>query len=179
MWDQEIYLKTLNFASFYHRNQLIPGTDNPYISHPVSVCMEIMSAFAFGNAKGNCNLAVQCALLHDIIEDTDGDYDIVESTFGSQVAKGVIALTKNSRFETKEEQMTDSLKRIKNQPCEIWMVKMADRITNLQKPPHYWTNNKKAFYLEEAKKIYDALFTADAFLAARLESKISNYNKYL
>lgn len=31
--------------------------------------------------------------------------------------------------------MKDSLKRIKKQPKEISMVKMADRITNLQIPP--------------------------------------------
>lgn len=179
MWNQDLYLKTLNFASYYHRNQLLPGSEKPYISHPVSVAMEIMSAFAFGQSEGNCNLALQCALLHDIIEDTDGDYETILSVFGEDVGKGVVALTKDNRLDTKEAKMADSLARIKKEPYEVWMVKMADRITNLQEPPNYWTKEKKIFYRREAEIIYSELFEADVFLAKRLKSKIIDYNQYI
>ena len=44
--------------------------------------------------------------------------------------------------------MLDSLKRIKKMSHEVWAVKMADRITNLQPPPKGWSAKKKEHYLE-------------------------------
>ena len=41
------------------------------------------------------DFAVQVALLHDIIEDTATTYDELAEHFGSKVADGVLALTKN------------------------------------------------------------------------------------
>jgi (p)ppGpp synthase/HD superfamily hydrolase len=78
------------------------------------------------------------ALLHNVIEGTRKTYNYVQSNFGLEVAEGVQALTKRTIFSTKEVRMKDSLSRIKNQPIEIWMVKIADRITNLQPPPAHW-----------------------------------------
>ena len=40
----------------------------------------------------NSDLAVQCALLHDTIEDTDVTYDGVLAEFGTDVADGVMSL---------------------------------------------------------------------------------------
>ena len=68
--------------------------------------------------------------------------------------------------------------RIKKQPKEIWMVKLADRITNLQPPPYYWTKNKIDQYLNEAIEIHEALKDANDVLSSRLLSKIEQYKKY-
>ena len=84
--------------------------------------MEIMASLSKGNKK-NGDLAVQCALLHDIIEDPRVPYEQIIAKFGIDVAEGVQALTKNINNEDKREQMKDSLIRIKKQPKEIWMVK--------------------------------------------------------
>lgn len=80
------------------------------------------------------------------LEDTDTTYPELVRTFGPAVADGVLALTKEDSvgtdltpYQRKERRMADSLERIKAQPKEIWMVKMADRITNLQPPPKQWT----------------------------------------
>jgi (p)ppGpp synthase/HD superfamily hydrolase len=58
------------------------------------------------------------------------------------------------------------------------MVKMADRITNLQPPPHYWTKEKINNYREEAQLILDELGKANEHLAKRLADKIQNYQQY-
>jgi len=58
------------------------------------------------------------------------------------------------------------------------MVKMADRITNLQPPPGYWSNEKRSMYLEEAKEIHAVLKDASPYLSARLSDKIKAYKKY-
>jgi (p)ppGpp synthase/HD superfamily hydrolase len=75
--------------------------------------------------------------------------------------------------------MPDSLQRIIQQPKEVWAVKMADRICNLYKPPHYWDNDKKLSYLKEAREIHAHLHTANVYLANRLLHKIEAYKKYL
>jgi (p)ppGpp synthase/HD superfamily hydrolase len=96
--------------------------------------------------------------------------------FGSNVADAVAALSKDEKIgaESKDKwqqkvlQMADSLKRIKAQPKEVWMVKLADRITNLQPPPHYWTVDKVQRYKQESIKIYETLKDGSPFFADRL-----------
>ena len=56
-------------------------------------------------------------------------------------------------FLPKDQQIIDSLSRIKKLPIEVWAVKLADRITNLQPPPSYWTTEKRKKYLDQAKLI--------------------------
>jgi (p)ppGpp synthase/HD superfamily hydrolase len=74
--------------------------------------------------------------------------------------------------------MPDSLRRILAQPPEIAAVKLADRITNLSAPPHYWTREKCAAYRVEAIAIADALGHASAALDARLRARIVAYAAY-
>ncbi|MCJ8271434.1 MAG: hypothetical protein MJK04_18805, partial [Psychrosphaera sp.] len=98
MWDQDQYIKAWNFASVAHNQQLVPGTDNPYINHIGLVAMEVMSACSrqtiVRSTSEQATLAVLCALLHDTIEDTTTTYDDLVEQFGLEVAKGVLALTK-------------------------------------------------------------------------------------
>ncbi len=118
-------------------------------------------------------------MLHDTIEDTLVTYEFLEEEFGSAVADGVLALSKNPRLPTKDEQIRDSLRRIKQQPKEVWMVKLADRIANLSYPPHHWNNNKILSYRDEAIVIHSELHTASSVLAQRLQKRIEIYPKYL
>jgi (p)ppGpp synthase/HD superfamily hydrolase len=173
MWSQDKFLKALAFAGHAHRNQKMPGSESSYLVHIAGVSMEIMAAAATG-APMDADLALACALLHDVIEDTGVKYEEVEQTFGRQVADGVQALSKNKELE-KELQLPDSLARIVEEPGEIGMVKLADRITNLQPPPSYWTAEKIRQYREEALLIHTSLKEKSPFLAARLMEKIEAY----
>ena len=184
-WSQDIYINAYRFAAEAHWNsenkQLVPGTDIPYLMHFSRVAMEVIAALE-KEAGLDGNLAVQCALLHDTIEDTDTTYDQLVEKFGVAVADGVQALSKNKSIgadlpkqQRKERQMADSLERVRQQPKEIWMVKMADRITNLQPPPSHWAQDKISRYRGEAGQIHQALKQGSQYLAARLEEKIDNY----
>jgi (p)ppGpp synthase/HD superfamily hydrolase len=90
-----------------------------------------------------------------------------------------MALSKNKSLETKREQILDSLMRIKQQPKEIWVVKMADRVANLGKPPHYWSNKKIEAYRNKAQIILEHLAKADEVMVKRLRGKIEDYREYL
>ena len=177
-WDQEKYLQAWNFAAIAHINQKMPGSQISYLRHLSSVAMEGMAAIAQDDNIENPNLLVQCAILHDTIEDTKVTFVDLEKEFGLSVAQGVQALTKDESLPTKEAQMRDSLARIQQQPPEIWMVKLGDRITNLQRPPHYWQPEKIKCYHQEAILILENLGDANDYLAQRLEQKIAAYQQY-
>lgn len=149
-----------------------------YINHIGSVVFEVSNGFKHENMP-NEELGILCAVLHDTIEDTEATYESIENQFGKQIAEGVLALTKNEALATKEEQMTDSLERIKKQPKEVWAVKLADRICNLYAPPFYWNTEKKEKYILEAQLIYEHLKDGNAYLAQRLWEKIERYKSFI
>lgn len=141
---QHLYQEAIKFATSKHleMDQKIPGTELPYVVHLSNVAMEIIIA-ASHTDHFNLGFAVQVALLHDTIEDTSTKFEELENKFGVDIAKAVSALTKNSDLP-KDKQMQDSLTRIKELQPEVWAVKLADRITNLQPPPLHWDNQKKS-----------------------------------
>jgi guanosine-3',5'-bis(diphosphate) 3'-pyrophosphohydrolase len=141
-----------------------------------NVAAEVARAM-FEEDMDDSDLVIQCALLHDVLEDTDTTQEQLEAEFGRKVLEGVLALTKNSNLD-KKDRMSDSLSRIKKQGREIACVKMADRITNLQKPPSKWSKEKIGSYLEEAIIIQEELSYASKYLSDRLKQKIEEYRGY-
>lgn len=175
-FSPDTYRRAIEFAAAAHAAQRVPGTDLPYVVHVAAVAAEVLAASAVD--PFDVGLASTCALLHDTLEDTSASEDEIVRLFGADVARGVRALSKDAKLP-KEKQMDDSLSRIKMEPREIWIVKLADRISNLAPPPHYWSREKRIAYREEAGKILEALGAASAPLAARLEAKIAAYGDYL
>lgn len=173
-WSQEKYIAALTYAASVHLGQKVPGSDLPYVVHVAMVAMEIIGALQVEDGIDG-DLAVQCALLHDVIEDAGKSYEDLDKNFGEKVAEGVLALTKSNMIKSKPEKMADSLARLKGQPHEIGMVKLADRIVNLQPPPAHWSTEKRSKYREEAIQIHEALKSFSSFLANRLVKKISEY----
>lgn len=178
MWNQDSYLKTLLFAGYAHRKQRVPSSEMSYVVHITNVAMEVANALIQGANEGlDGTFAIQCALLHDTIEDTEVTYEDLVAEFGAKVADGVLALTKNETLP-KEVQMADSLKRIVKQGKEVRMVKMADRINNLQKPPKHWDRVKMKRYQQEAQFILEQLGGVHIYIEARLQQKIDTYKQY-
>jgi (p)ppGpp synthase/HD superfamily hydrolase len=175
---QAIYQKTIKFAAKKHadQNQVIPGTNLPYVVHLSNVTMEIL--IASQETKGfNTAFAIQVALLHDILEDTETTFEELAEEFNEEIAQAVLALTKNSKL-LKGERMIDSLTQIKKLSKEVWAVKLADRITNLQVPPENWSIEKIKEYHKQALQILNALKSGNEYLEKRLSERIQNYLKY-
>lgn len=172
-WDPDLYQRTLLFAAEAHGEQKVPGTGHPYVVHVAMVCAEVLRAPGL-----DTDLALQCALLHDTLEDTEVGADAVLAAFGPEVLAGVQALTKRAGLP-KSEAMADSLERILKCPPEVAAVKLADRITNLQEPPAHWPSEKRQAYREEARKIHAALAARCPLLGERLAAAIEAYGGYL
>jgi (p)ppGpp synthase/HD superfamily hydrolase len=179
MFSQENYIEILNFAAIAHGEQKTPK-DLPYIAHITCVAMEVINACEKSSLdEEKANLAISCALLHDVIEDANITYDELYMKFGEKVANGVEALTKDKTLPSKQEQMKDSIERLLTQPYEVQMVKLADRITNLGIPPKHWDNDKIKKYQKEAGFILSCLGNSNIYLSKRLEEKIESYNNYI
>ena len=176
--DPESLHRAMRFAARAHKGQVMRGGRIPYMVHAALVAMEVMIALSGDEGKGaDAHLAVVCAILHDVMEDSGTGYENIALEFGTSVADGVLALTKNSVLATKDR-MADSISRIETQPREIWMVKLADRIVNLAPPPPDWRKEKIQQYGEEALMILERLGAASVSLSSRLREKIDEYAKY-
>jgi (p)ppGpp synthase/HD superfamily hydrolase len=114
MWDQEKYQKAIGFA---HRNQMVPGKEYTYVVHLSNVAAEIARVIMAEHLDDE-DLAIQCALLHDTLEDTEVRPEELESAFGKNALNGVLALTKNKGLDN-ANRMKDSLKRINNRAAEL------------------------------------------------------------
>lgn len=172
LYDVEYYKKHLEIALKAHNKQLTPN-NLPYSYHILSVTAELIAAIKEeGLSKKEANIAIACALLHDVLEDTKYKLDGLDK----EVVEGVKALSKDSSLP-KDKQMKDSLDRLKKQPLYIQMVKIADRITNLDKPPLHWSKDKIKKYAKEARLIKDKLKSPNMYLWNKLDKKIKEYEE--
>ena len=173
---QTIYQKTIAFAAEHHGQQKMPN-GLPYIVHLSNVAMEVFMAHK-QKSDFNLEIAIQLALLHDVLEDTALSLKALNAHFGNVVAEGVLALTKDSTLD-KKDQMDDSLNRILDLSREVAIVKLCDRITNLQRPPKKWDNAKIKKYHLQALKIAERLQGKNEYLDKRIQEKILSYNSYV
>lgn len=175
---QDAYDVAWQFAAKVHTGQKLPGSDLPYLTHVGWVVGEILISIQHETISDPI-LAIQCAILHDVLEDTSIGYQELSEKFGSIVADGVSALTKNIALP-KNKRMMDSLERILSQPEEVGMVKLADRISNLRTPPSFWDSQKITEYIEESKSIIAMLGKASMYLSERIKLKLRDYqNNFL
>lgn len=180
LFSVEEFKEHLAFALKAHGEQKTPH-GLPYSMHLLSVAGEVINAITCEPLSyDENNVAIACALLHDVNEDTTTVITKHSALAGNVevIAKGVAALTKDKTLPSKEAQMIDSLERLKERQNCVAMVKLADRITNLGVPPKHWDNEKKRKYRDEAKLILSELGYAHSYLANKLQVKIEAYEQY-
>jgi len=102
----------------------------PYILHPISVA-QIAS-----EEMGLDATSVICALLHDVVEDTEITLDEIERTFNKEVAKIVDGLTKISGvFDLNSSIQAENFRKLLltlNDDIRVILVKLADRLHNMR-----------------------------------------------
>ncbi len=128
-YDIEKITKAYNVAAQAHKEQMRESGE-PYIIHPLAV-VEILSQF---EPDSNTIIA---ALLHDVIEDTDYDYQFIKKEFGTEVAELVDGVTKLGKipFSSKEEQQVENLRKMffaMAKDIRVILIKLADRLHNVR-----------------------------------------------
>jgi len=102
----------------------------PYISHPMTVAGIVAEL-------GLDAPTVASALLHDAVEDTGLTLEMIEASFGAQVAAVVDGVTKLDRlaFDSKEAQQAATIRKMLVAMASDWrvlLIKLADRLHNMR-----------------------------------------------
>ena len=116
--DNIIFSEAIAFAAEKHKFQTRKDGKTPYICHPIAVALTVKDA-GYGIKEQTV------ALLHDVIEDTDAEYEDL-LYFGKDVADAVILLTKSK--EVTPEEYIDRI--LNNHSAAV--VKNFDRLMNLR-----------------------------------------------
>ena len=88
-----LWQEAASFAAQMHRGQFRSDRRTPYYAHPFRVAMTLRDLFGCDDEA-----AIAAALLHDVIEDTEADYDDLLERFGVEVADAVASMTKDMRL---------------------------------------------------------------------------------
>ena len=134
--DLEMVEKAFYFAANAHCNQR-RRTGEPYIYHPIEVATIAAQDIGLGRTS------ITCALLHDVVEDTDYTLDDISAMFGEKVSHIIDGLTKLDKVENAESMQAENFKKIirtLSYDIRVVLVKLADRLHNMRTlgsmPPH-------------------------------------------
>lgn len=101
----------------------------PYILHPIEVARICAEEIGLGPT------AIICALLHDVVEDTDVSLDEIRGMFGDKIAKIVDGLTKLDGSFNSDSPQAENFKKVLSTLVEdvrVVLIKMADRLHNMR-----------------------------------------------
>src|SRR5690606_29630547 len=87
--DKQMIRKAFDMALDSH-SDMRRKSGEPYIYHPIAVAQIAAEEIGLGTTS------IVCALLHDVVEDTNVSLEEVENHFGKKVAKIIDGLTKIS-----------------------------------------------------------------------------------
>ncbi len=102
----------------------------PYIYHPIAVAQIAAEEIGLGPTS------IVCALLHDVVEDTDISLDDIEREFGKKVAKIIDGLTKISGvFDANSSIQAENFRKMLltlADDVRVILIKLADRLHNMR-----------------------------------------------
>ena len=99
---QHMWQRAASLCARAHRHQTRKDGKTPYAAHPNRVALTV--ALVFGESD---ETTIAAALLHDVIEDGETDYDEIAEEFGPAVAGAVAALSKDARLPEAEREPAD------------------------------------------------------------------------
>ncbi len=128
-YDRERMKKAYLFACDAHEGQL-RNSGEEYIVHPISVSL-ILAELKLDEDT------IIAGLLHDVIEDTHYNYDVLKAEFGEAVAEIVDGVTKIERikYESREIQQAENFRKMllaMSEDLRVILVKLADRLHNMR-----------------------------------------------
>ncbi len=102
----------------------------PYIYHPIAVAQIAAEEIGLGTTS------IVCALLHDVVEDTDISLEDLEREFGKKVTKIIDGLTKISGvFDANSSMQAENFRKMLltlADDVRVILIKLADRLHNMR-----------------------------------------------
>jgi guanosine-3',5'-bis(diphosphate) 3'-pyrophosphohydrolase len=171
-------LKALHFAADKHRDQRRKDEEaSPYINHPIEV------AELLARVGGVTDLiALQGAILHDTIEDTDTSPDELEREFGAEVRRVVEEVTDDTTLP-KAERKRLQVEHAAHISHPARLVKLADKISNVRSvtltPPSRWPLSRRQEYLDWTEQVVGGLRGTNAPLEALYDELLAEGRRVL
>ncbi|MBK9338170.1 MAG: bifunctional (p)ppGpp synthetase/guanosine-3',5'-bis(diphosphate) 3'-pyrophosphohydrolase [Lewinellaceae bacterium] len=126
--DKQNIRAAFELAAKAHQKQRRKSGE-PYILHPIEVARICVEEIGLGPT------AVVCALLHDVVEDTEVTLKEIHAQFGERVALIVDGLTKLDSLHDSESPQAENLTKVLRtmlSDVRVVLIKMADRLHNLR-----------------------------------------------
>lgn len=127
--DKQTIRKAFDMALEYHKD-MRRKSGEPYIYHPIAVAQISAEEIGLGTTS------IVCALLHDVVEDTDVTLEDVEREFGKKVARIIDGLTKISGiFGTNNSIQAENFRKMLltlADDVRVILIKLADRLHNMR-----------------------------------------------
>ncbi|MCX6269920.1 MAG: RelA/SpoT family protein [Bacteroidetes bacterium] len=128
--DRQIVRKAFQFAVEAHKD-MRRKSGEPYVYHPLEVARICVEEIGLGKTS------IICALLHDVVEDTDYTLNDIEVMFGERVALIIDGLTKVSDFVNTRSHSLQAENFLKilltlSSDVRVILIKLADRLHNMR-----------------------------------------------
>ena len=142
--------RAYHFARQAHQEQKRLSGE-PYITHPLAVAHVLVMM----HMDHECIMA---GLLHDVIEDTEVNREVIAAEFSEEVALLVDGVSKLAKatFETKQHAQAESLRKMllaMSEDIRVIIVKLADRLHNMRTLGHLGPEKRRRI-AEETLDIY-------------------------
>ncbi|MCH7827599.1 MAG: bifunctional (p)ppGpp synthetase/guanosine-3',5'-bis(diphosphate) 3'-pyrophosphohydrolase, partial [Bacteroidetes bacterium] len=148
--DEKLIVKSLDFAIEAHKNNT-RASGEPYFTHPYEVALIVAKEFPLDD------ITVVSTLLHDVVEDTEFDLDLIRREFGKEVADIVDGVTKISGiFRGQEIKQAENYRKMllsMVKDIRIILVKFADRLHNMR-TLEFVSPDKQRRIAQETLEIY-------------------------
>ena len=143
--------ESYEFAKQHHGEQRRKSGEL-YITHPLAVAQIVAEELHLDSE------AIEAALLHDVIEDTDATYDDVAKLTSPTVADLVEGVSKLTRIQyaTKEDEQMENLRKMliaMSKDIRVILIKISDRLHNMR-TMEYQTPAKQKQKSLETMEIY-------------------------
>jgi len=130
--DKKLIRKALNLAVDAHKG-MVRKSGEPYVFHPIEVAIICAKEISLGSTS------IICALLHDVVEDTEYTLDDINLIFGEKIAKIVDGLTKISGIfnspKASESVQAENFRKVLltlSEDVRVILIKLADRLHNMR-----------------------------------------------
>ena len=127
--DKKEIRSAFNFAMEAHKN-IRRKSGEPYIYHPIAVAQIVAKELSLGKTS------IICALLHDVVEDTDFTLDDIKRNFGKKVAKIIDGLTKiQDVFDKNVSLQAENFRKMLltlSDDVRVILIKLSDRLDNMR-----------------------------------------------
>ncbi|QII71224.1 RelA/SpoT family protein [Apibacter sp. B2966] len=127
--DKSLIRKAFEVAKEAHKDQR-RKTGEPYIYHPLAVAKIVADEIGLGATS------IACALLHDVVEDTQYTIEDISNLFNPKVAKIIDGLTKISNIDHQNLSLqSENYRKLLltlSEDVRVILIKIADRLHNMR-----------------------------------------------